>query len=91
MIVSLAIVVPGVAVLLIAAGAGMLSGFGRRSTENLVAPRNAEFGETARALRAEATRAQAQADLKALTSRRTDRALVLLIDGAQKQSDQRAA
>jgi hypothetical protein len=91
MIISLIIVVPGVALLLVAAFAGLATHYGRKSDQGLVAPRNAEFGEAARLLRAEATREQARADLKALSSRKTDRALALLLDDATKQSDQRAA
>lgn len=89
MIISLAVVIPGVAVLLVAAFAGQLGGYGRTSTDQLVAPRNAEFGETARLLRAEATRAQAQADLKALSTRKTDRAIASLLEDAP--ADRRAA
>jgi hypothetical protein len=91
MIISLAIAVPGVAVLLAAAFAGLVSSHGRGTGENLVAPRNAQFGEASRMLRDEATRTRAGADLAGLTTRRTDRALVLLIDSASKQPDQHAA
>jgi hypothetical protein len=89
MIISL-IVVPGVALLLIAAFAGLVTTYWRRSDEHLVAPRNAGFGESARLLQAEATREQARADLKALATRKTGPALVL-VDGDSKPADRRAA
>jgi len=97
MIISLIIVVPGVALLLVAAFAGLVTHYGRKSDQQLVAPRNAEFGDASRLIRAEATRERARADLTALTSRKTDRALTLLLDDAAKldnavkQSDPRAA
>lgn len=91
MIISLAFVIPGSAVVLVAAFAGLVSSYGRASTENLVAPRNAQFGEASRLLRDEATRARARADLAGLSTRKTDRALVLLLDTTSGQSDQRAA
>ena len=91
MIIGLAIAIPGITVLLVAAFAGLVGSYGRTSTEKLIAPRNAQFGEASRLLRDETTQARARADLAALTSRKTDRALVLLIDGAPKESDQRAA
>ena len=90
MIISLAIVIPGVGLLLIAAFAGLFSTLGRRSETPLVAPRNAGFGEASRLMRAEATRERARADLRALTARRTGPALVLLADDALEQTGKRA-
>jgi hypothetical protein len=91
MIISLIIVVPGVALLLIAAFAGLATSQARRSQERLVAPRNAGFGAAARSMRAEATRERARADLQALTSRKTGPALVVLTDDAPKPAGRRAA
>jgi hypothetical protein len=73
-IIALVIAVPGVALLLMAAFAGLAASQGRTSQESLVAPRNAEFGAATRG-RAEATRAQARADLKTLTARSSEPAL----------------
>jgi hypothetical protein len=89
MIISLVIVIPGVALLLVAAFAGLFTHYGRKSDQLLVAPPNAGFGTAARLLRAEATRERARADLKALTTRKAGPALVL-VDAAPK-SGQRAA
>jgi hypothetical protein len=90
MTISLIIVVPGVVLLLIAAFAGLATSQARRSQEHLVAPRNAGFGEATRSMRAEATRERARADLQALPSRKPDATLVM-VDGAAKPADRRAA
>ena len=90
MIISLIIVVPGVALLLIAAFAGLATSRARSSQEPLVAPRNAGFGEAARSLRAEATRERARADLLALTSRNAGRPQTPQADGARR-TNQHAA
>ncbi len=91
MTISLIIVVPGVALLLIAAFAGLVTTYGHRTDDGLVAPRNAGFGESARLMRAEAIREQARTDLKALTSRTTGSALAMPVTAAPKQADRRAA
>lgn len=91
MIISLAVVIPGVALLLVVAFAGLGTTLGRRSKERLVAPRNASFGDAARLMRAEATRERARADLRALTSRKTEPTLVHLVDEVAKQADRHAA
>jgi hypothetical protein len=89
MTVALIIAVPGVLLLLLASFAGLTATWARTSAESLVAPRNAEFGEISRRARAEATREQARADLKGLTSRRTGP--MAPIDDAIERSAQRAA
>ena len=90
MTIGLIIVVPGVAVLLVAAFAGLLTRIGRTSDELLVAPQNAGFGAASRLVRAAATRERARTDLRALSTRKTDQALAQLLDDAP-QADQRAA
>jgi len=89
MIVTVVVVIPGIALLLIVASSGLLSRHARRSEDPLVAPRNAGYGECSR-LSAEATRAQARADLRALTSRKSDRSLTLVVDH-ESQSNRHAA
>lgn len=90
MTIGLIIVVPGVAVLLLAAFASLLTRVGRTSEDLLVAPQNAGFGAASRLARAAATREQARTDLRALSTRKTDQALVNLLDDATR-ADQRAA
>jgi hypothetical protein len=77
MIVSL-FVVPGVAILLVSALAGVVTHYGRKSPELLVAPPQAGFGAASRLVRAEATRERARADLASLTTPKTAPALTLV-------------
>jgi hypothetical protein len=59
MLIALLIAVPGIALLLLAAVAGLVAAYGRSSDETLVAPRNAGFGEARQQARC-ATRARDQ-------------------------------
>jgi hypothetical protein len=81
MIVSL-FVVPGVAILLVSALAGVFTHYGRKSPELLVAPSRAGFGAASALVRAEATRERARADLASLTTPKTAPALTLVTDRA---------
>ena len=97
MTINLIIVVPGVALLLTAAFAGLVTIYGRRSEEHLVAPRNAGFGQASRLVRAEATREQARADLRALTAPKANGTdlkpgpALVLVDDTTEKANQRAA